>query len=160
MQDNDKQILIHAVIDMEAVQKIVDEALSLEDNAAIFNKLAEVAQVKGMLADAQEALDKVDREVKGMINAKAKALYGPNWQAIAGPGYKISRSFTGAKYEQVGPAPEEFIVIKQSVDSKAVENYVKANNKMPEGIAVNAARGESIRITVKDIEADQADATA
>ena len=152
--DDDKKILIHAVIDMAAVEGIVTEALDLNNEPQLFAKLAEIAQVKSMMADAKEALDKVEAEVKGLINAKAKQLYGDNWQAIAGPGYKISRSFTGAKYEQFGAAPEEFIIIKQSVDSKAVDNYVKAHNELPEGIAVNAARGESIRITVKEAEHD------
>lgn len=157
--DDDKKILIHAVIDMEAVQGIVDEALSLDDNAAMFAKLAEFAHVKAMLKDATEQLDKAEADIKGIINSKAKQLYGPNWQAISGPGYKISRQFTGAKYEQVGAAPEQFIVIKQSVNSKAVDEFVKANSELPEGIAINQARGESIRMAIKEVESDQANPT-
>jgi hypothetical protein len=152
--DDDKIIKIHADIDIEAVQKIADEALSLDDNAALFGKLAEFAHVKAQIKDLGDLIDKAEIEIKGIINSKAKALYGPNWQAIAGPGYKISRSFTGAKYEQVGAAPEEFIIVKQSVDSKAVDNYVKGNSALPEGIAVNQARGESIRMTIKEVEHD------
>lgn len=150
----DNKVTISAEIDLTAIKKIVDEALSLEDNAAIFAKLAEFATVKHQLDDAMDAIKSVEAEVKGMINAKAKELYGPNWQAIAGPGYKISRSFTGAKYDHIGKASEEFIIIKQSVDSKAVDNYVKAHSELPEGIAVNSARGESIRMTIKDVEND------
>lgn len=153
MQD-DKKITINAELDLEAIEKIAEEALSLDDNAALFAKLAEFATVKHQLDDALDAIKKVEADIKGIINAKAKALYGPNWQAIAGPGYKISRSFTGAKYEQVGAAPEEFIIIKQSVDSKAVDNFVKGNSALPEGIAVNQSRGESIRMTIKEVEHD------
>lgn len=155
--DDDKKIVINAEFDIEAIQKIVGEALSLDDNAAVFSKLAEFAHVKTKLKDIEELVDKAEAEIKGIINSKAKALYGPNWQAIAGPGYKISRSFTGAKYEQVGAAPEEFIIVKQSVDSKAVDNYVKGHSALPEGIAVNQARGESIRMSIKDIENDPTD---
>lgn len=150
----DNKVIISAEIDIDAIKKIADEALSLDDNAAIFAKLAEFAHVKGQLDDALDAIKTAEAEIKGIINAKAKQLYGPNWQAISGAGYKISRSFTGAKYEQIGAAPEEFIVIKQSVDSKAVDNYVKANSALPEGIAVNQSRGESIRMTIKDVEHD------
>ena len=56
---------------------------------------------------------------------------------FAGPGYKISRSFTGAKYEHVGEASEEFIVTKLSINSKAVDTYVKEHSDLPTGIAVN-----------------------
>jgi len=152
----DDKIIINAEIDIEAIKKIADEALKLDDNGALFGKLAEFAKAKKQIKDIVELIDKAEVEIKGIINSKAKALYGPNWQAITGPGYKISRSFTGAKYEQVGAAPEEFIVIKQSVDSKAVDNYVKAHNEMPEGIAVNQGRGESIRMTIKEDEPDVA----
>lgn len=150
----DKKITIAVEIDLAEVQGIVDAALKLEDNAELFNKLAEFATVKAKIKDAVEAIDKVETDIKGIINSKAKQLYGNDWQAIAGQGYKISRSFTGAKYEQVGAAPEQFIIIKQSVDSKAVDNYVKANSALPEGIAVNQSRGESIRITVKELAHD------
>lgn len=152
--NDDKKIIINAEIDLEAVQKIADDALTLDNNAELFAKLAEFAGVKGQLDEALDAIKKVEIEIKSIINAKAKQLYGHSWQAIAGPGYKISRSFTGAKYEQVGAAPEQFIVIKQSVDSKAVDNFVKAHSALPEGIAVNQGRGESIRITVKEVEHD------
>lgn len=147
---NDKKITINVDVDLAQVQGIVDDALKLDDNALLFKKLAEFAHIKKQVSDAMEAVGKIEADVKGFISAKAKQLYGDNWQAIAGPGYKISRSFTGAKYEQVGAAAEDFIIIKQSVDSKAVENFVKANNKLPEGIAASAARGQQIRITIKE----------
>lgn len=156
---DDNKIIINAELDLEALQKIADDALTLDDNAELFAKLAEFATAKGQIDEALDAIKRAEVQVKGIINAKAKQLYGNNWQAIAGPGYKISRSFTGAKYEQTGAAPEQFIIIKQSVDSKAVDNYVKANSALPEGIEINQARGESIRITVKEVERDQANPT-
>lgn len=150
--ENEKVITINVEIDVEELQNIIKDAATLEDNALLFGKLAEIGKARKIIKDAVEAIDKIDAEAKGFINAKAKALYGNNWQTIVGPGYKIGRSFTGAKYEQIAPASEEFIVIKQSVDSKAVENYVKAHSELPEGIAVNQMRGEAIRITVKEDE--------
>ena len=149
---DDKKIDINVTIDLAEVEGIAEAALSLDDNAALFSKLAEFATVKRQLDDAMDAIKKVETDIKGIINAKAKQLYGPQWQAISGPGYKISRSYTGAKYEQVGSAPEQFIIVKQSVDSKAVDNYVKETSELPEGIAVNTARGESIRLTIKEVE--------
>ena len=147
---DDKKVIINVEIDLDEVNNIVSEALKLEDNAELFTKLAEFAKIKKQIADAVEAIDRVEVDIKGVINAKAKQLYGNDLQAIAGPGYKISRSFTGAKYEHVGEASEEFIVTKLSINSKAVDTYVKEHSDLPTGIAVNSARGESIRITVKD----------
>jgi len=147
---DDKKVIINVEIDLDEVNNIVSEALKLEDNAELFTKLAEFAKIKKQIADAVDAIDRVEVDIKGVINAKAKQLYGNDWQAIAGPGYKISRSFTGAKYEHVGEASEEFIVTKLSINSKAVDTYVKEHSDLPTGIAVNSARGESIRITVKD----------
>ena len=150
---DDKKILIHAVIDMAEVEQIVTDALKIEDAPGLFEHLSKIAQVKKMLADASEQLAKAEADAKGLINAKAKQLYGDNWQAIKGRNFKISRSYTGAKYEHTAAADEAFIVVKTSVDSKAVETFVKENNKLPEGIEVNRARGEMIRITVAE-EAD------
>ena len=48
-------------------------------------------------------LIEVEVDIKVVVNAKAKQLYGNDWQAICrGRATKISRSFTGAKYEHVG----------------------------------------------------------
>lgn len=154
METNDNKIVINVDIDLDEVNSIVTDALKLDDNAQLFSKLAEFAKVKAQVANAIEALDKIEADIKGVVNAKAKQLYGDNWQAIAGPGYKISRSFTGAKYEHIGEAEEQFIVIKQSINSKAVDEYVKANSELPTGIAVNGSRGEQIRITVKELPND------
>lgn len=146
-------VKIEAEFDLTELQKTVNDALDLKDNATLFGQLAAIAKAKAEVADLKDAIDKIEADAKGLINAKAKALYGDNWQAIAGPGYKISRSFTGSKYDIVDPekvAPE-LLVVKYSVDSKAVENVVKATSELPQGIEVNQARGESIRLTVKEL---------
>jgi len=83
---------------------------------------------------------------------RPKALYGPQWQAIKGEGYKITRSYTGSIYEVTGEPAPELIEIKKSIKSKLVDEYVKAEGKLPEGIGYNPNRGEAIRITVKDDE--------
>lgn len=154
MQDD--KILIHAVIDIGALERIITDALKIEDAPELFEKLSEIAMAKSMLADAKEALDKVEGEAKSLINSRAKELYGPDWQAIKGRNFKISRSRTGAKYEHTDAAEERFIKVKLSVDSDAVDNYVKENNKLPEGIAPRQGRGESIRIKVGEVTDDDA----
>lgn len=148
------KIKIEAEFDIKALQETVDKALTLDDNESLFNQLASVAQAKAQLAAVAEQLDKVERDAKGLINSKAKALYGAHWQAIKGKGYKITRSFTGSKYEHIGEAGEQFIKVKTSVDSKAVEAYVAETSELPKGIAYNPQRGESIRITVREEASD------
>ena len=97
-------------------------------------------------------LDKLELEIKAEINAKAKALYGPNWKAIKGDGYKITRSSTGSIYEITGEPAPELVEIKRSLKSKLVDEYVKAKGQLPEGVGYNPIRGQAIRITVKDDE--------
>lgn len=146
----EEKVNINAEIDLAGLKASVDEALKLEDNGELFGQLAAIAKTKKQVADVMEQVEQIERDAKGLINAKAKALYGPNWQAIKGPGYKISRSMTGSKYEHAAGAPEQFIIVKTSVDSKAVDKYVTETNELPTGIAYNPSRGESIRITVTE----------
>jgi hypothetical protein len=139
-------------VDDEAIKELVQSAAELEDNDELFSRLAEIARVKQDFRDVEEVLDKLELEIKAEINAKAKALYGAQWQAIKGNGDKITRSHTGSIYEIIGKPAEELIEIKQSIKSKLVEEYVKAKGKLPEGIGYNPNRGEAIRISVTDDE--------
>ena len=77
---DDKKVIINVEIDLDEVNNIVSEALKLEDNAELFTKLAEFAKIKKQIADAVEAIDRVEVDIKGVINAKAKQLYGNDWQ--------------------------------------------------------------------------------
>lgn len=144
------KISIQLEIDVKELQEAVENADSLNDNAAVFGQLAIIGRAKKELGDAADLLKQVEDMAKGLINAKAKALYGPDWTAIEGPGYKITRSGTGSVYDVIDPkAAEEFIEVEFKPDAKAIKEYEKGHNALPEGIGYNPQRGESIRITVK-----------
>jgi len=131
--------------------KTINEAVKLDDNEQLFNKLCEVKRAKRELENALEALDKIDLIAKGLINAKAKELYGNNWTVIAGQGYKISRFKTGNIYmrnEDI-PVNKKFIIIKELINSKAVESEIEKTGKLPKGVEINPKRNDSIRITIK-----------
>lgn len=141
---------IEANIDIEWLKGILDSITDLETDEEIFGALAQLQTVKDQLDEAYEALGDIESEVKSLINNKAKALYGPEWEVIKGHGFKISRSKTGDKYNLTGETvATEFVKIKQSVNSKAVEEYITENQKLPDGIEINVNRGESIRIKVE-----------
>lgn len=127
----------------------IKQAASLKDNQQLFHDLAEIAQVKNSLKEIIDEVDAVDRQVKQTINDRAKALYGSDWDVISGDGFKISRSFTGAVYEVTGTPKKAFLKIVTNADSGAIDEYIKQHSKLPEGIALNENRGESIRITIK-----------
>jgi hypothetical protein len=143
---------LHYKLDDQAIKNLINEAAELENNNELFGRLAEIARAKQDFKDVAEVLDKVELEIKAEINDQAKALYGPQWHAIKGDGYKITRSYTGSIYEIAGEPAPELIEVKQSIKSKLVDEYVKAKGTLPEGIGYNPNRGEAIRITVKDDE--------
>jgi hypothetical protein len=143
---------LHYQVDYNAIVNLISKAKELDDNDKLFARLAEIERIKQDFKHVQALLDEIELGIKGEINAKAKALYGPVWQAIKGDGYKITRSYTGSIYEIAGEPAPELIEVKQTVKSKLVDEYVKAKGTLPEGIGYNPNRGEAIRITVKDDE--------
>lgn len=148
---NNNMITLNYEIDEEKLSETINEAIKLDDNEQMFNQLCEVKRAKAELEDALEALDKIEVVAKGLINSKAKELYGNDWQTIAGQGYKITRSKTGSIY-QVSPMErpnKKFLIIKESIDSKAVDAAIEKSGKLPKGIEINPNRGESIRVALK-----------
>lgn len=144
-------ITLNYKLDEESLAKSINEAIKLEDNEQMFNNLCEVKRAKMELENALEELDKIEIIAKGLINSKAKQLYGNDWQTIAGNGYKITRSKTGSIYilNPMVKANKKFLEIKETINSKAVDAEIEKNGKLPNGIDINPNRGESLRITIK-----------
>lgn len=143
-------IEISAIIDLEDILDAIKNAKDLNDNDELFKRLAQIKKWNNEVKAVQDILTKVEIDVKGLINARAKALYGDEWSAIAGRGYKVTRSATGAVYEISGDVEEKYLKVKVGVDATEVKNYVKANSKLPDGISYNPERNDSIRITVNE----------
>lgn len=146
----DNIIKIEAEIDIDAVKAAIEEAKDLNDNEELFNKLVEFERVKKQAADILDQVKSIEEDVKGFIKSKANALYGNEWEAIKGPNYKITKSPTGSVYAISGKVQKKFLVIKESVDTKQVNAYIKEKGKLPTGLDYNPDRGNSIRITVHD----------
>lgn len=136
-------------IDLDQLRTDIESATKITDDEKFFEQLSEVEVVKKQLKDAADLLYSIEQDVKGLINTKAKALFGPDWQAIKGERFKITRSKTGDMYLVNGKPNPKFTKVKVSVDSKAVEEFLVSNDKLPAGIEVNDKRGESLRITIK-----------
>lgn len=151
-----KKLELNISIDVDAITKAVKASKTLEDNELIFAKLSAIAFDKAQVAAFTDAFEKIEREVKQIINDKAKVLYGPEWTAVKGTGYKISRSLTGSVYEISGEPKSEFLDIKIAPKTKAIDNFIKAKSTLPDGIAYNPNRSDSIRITVKPQDDSQA----
>lgn len=149
-----KNLELTIKVDLEAITKAVEESKTLEDNELLFAKLSSFAFEKKQVEAFNDAFEQVERMVKQVINDKAKALYGPNWMAIKGQNYKITRSLTGSVYQilDLEKVPEDILKVKMDIDSDKVKDYVKANSKLPEGLTVNPNRSESLRITVTPSE--------
>lgn len=138
-------------IDEEALKANILEATDLNDNEAMFERLTEIAKAKKELSDALDKIAGLESLAKSEIDSRAKTLYGNDWQAIVGSGYKISKSYTGAVYNispDVKPS-KKYLVIKESVNTKAVEAELEVSGKLPKGIELNESRGTMIRISLK-----------
>lgn len=139
-------------IDIVKIHDIVNDASDLNDNQEMFGELVKITRVKKQLELLLDQVTSIELEAKSAIKGRATELYGANWSAIAGNGYKITKSATGAVFSVLPDATPDadFYEAKLSLNSKLVENYVKETGKLPEGIEYNSTRGSSIRITVKD----------
>lgn len=152
MENSNDIVKIDVTIDLKTIRETIDEALDLNDNEELFNKLVDFARTKKILKDAQEQIESVEADVKGLIKAKANALYGNEWEALKGDNYKITKSPTGAVFAINGKVKKQFLVVKESVDTKLVNKFIKEEGKLPAGIDYNPERGSSIRITVHEDE--------
>ena len=146
---SDRKLTISIEIDLGELADSINNAPELNDNEQLFAALASVVAPKKQLEDALDEVKKLEGVAKGLISSKAKQLYGEDWTAIKGDGYKIARVKTGAVYNIVGKARGQFLEVKTTVNKDAVNDYVKLKNKLPAGIEVNQTRGESLRLTLK-----------
>lgn len=145
-------IKLELEIDLEQLKETIENAPDLKDNQELFSRLTEVYRAKQMVNDILDEIISIEATAKGLIKSKADALYGANWTAIKGKGYKITKSGTGAVYS-IAPdqkPPKKFLVVKESLDSKLISEYLKETGKLPKGIDYNPSRGSSIRVTVQD----------
>lgn len=145
-------IELNIKIDDEKLEKTIADAEQLSDNDKVFASLTEVVKAKKELEDALEVVARLETKAKQDIDAKAKSLYGNDWQAIAGTGYKITRSFTGAVYI-INPdqrPDKKYLKVTESIDTAKVKAAIELNDgKLPKGIELNPHRNTSIRITLK-----------
>ena len=143
-------VKIEAEFNLDNLREQIDAAKDIKDNEAFFEQLTLVQKVKNELKQLDDAITSIDQEAKGLLNNKAKSLYGDNWQVVKGERFKITRSKTGDMYLLTDSASPKFVKVKKSVDSKAVDAYVTEKGKLPKGIEVNDQRGESVRIVINE----------
>ena len=135
-------------IDIDRIEKIIRKSKDLREDEAVFSELAWLMEARGNVDQLVEEWEDAERQIKQALNDKAKSLLGKDWSALDGDGFSLRRSLTGSVYQLVDPeaAPKEVLDIKIGVNSKAVTEYIKANSKLPDGLAYNTNRNESIRI--------------
>lgn len=149
---SDNVVKIDVEIDINSIKNLIDESKDLNNNEELFNKLIEFERIKKQAGDILDKVKSIEEEVKGFIGSKGNALYGNEWEAIKGEHYKITKSPTGSVFAISGKVQKKFLVIKESVDTKEVNTYIKEKGKIPSGIDYNPSRGSSIRITIHDNE--------
>jgi hypothetical protein len=143
---------IHHELDTDALLSMIDAALSLQDNAEVFAGLVKVIAAKKELEDLLEKVERIEREAKGAIHAKATTLYGHDWQTLVGPGYKITRYYSGSIYSRIDgeKVAKKFLKIVESLDTKAIDAHLDEAEALPQGLELNNNRTEVIKVTIKD----------
>jgi len=144
-------IKLEATIDFDDITKTIEKALKLDDNAEVFNALVNVIQVKEQVKTLLEKVEKVETDTKRLINAKAKALMGDDWQTIAGQGYKITRYFAGSVYSRLEDEKidKKFLKIVESLNTAEIDKFLEETEKLPKGLELKDSRTEVIRVTLK-----------
>lgn len=139
---------INIRIDEERIEKIIRKSKNLQTDEAVFSEIAWIMDNKRVIDEMNEVWEELERKVKQALNDKAKELLGKDWTALDGDGFSLRRSLTGSVYTLTDPdkVPEDLLDVKISVKSKEVDNYIKANSKLPDGLSYNPNRNESIRI--------------
>lgn len=138
-------------LDLKDLEQIILKSKDLEKDSDFFDAMSAISFAKKKVADALEDVTRLEEQAKGLINAKAKALYGKNWQVIRGEHFKISRQFTGQVYEltDVEKVAEEYLKVKFTPNTRTIEQYRETHdNTLPEGVTINEERRESIRVTI------------
>ncbi len=139
---------INIRIDEERIEKIIRKSKNLQTDEAVFSEIAWIMDNKRVIDEMNEVWEELERKVKQALNDKAKELLGKDWTALDGDGFSLRRSLTDSVYTLTDPdkVPEDLLDVKISVKSKEVDNYIKANSKLPDGLSYNPNRNESIRI--------------
>lgn len=138
-------------IDLDALKETIDKSTNLNDNEEFFGSLSTISEAKADLKELLEKVESIESEAKNAIKSKAKQLYGTEWRAIAGTGYKITRSYAGSVYSKAPDVKvaKKFIKVVESIDTKVVDLEIEKTGKLPKGLDFNMNRTEVIRIAVK-----------
>lgn len=145
------KLTLQAEFDIKAFKDVVASSKDLADDEKFFASLSQFQKIKNEYKQMGEDLDGAEREIKQAINDRAKAVFGDNWQAIAGSGWKISRSYAGSLYsiEDLAKATD-FVKMEYKPDSKAIDEFISKNSALPDGVSRNSNRTEVLRISVDD----------
>jgi hypothetical protein len=135
-------------INTDRIESIIRKSKDLQNDERVFSELSWLMDNKKAVDQMNEEWEVFERKIKQALNDKAKDLLGPEWKALDGDGFSLRRSMTGSVYQLTDPdkVDDKLLEVKLSVKTKEVENYIKANSKLPVGLSYNPNRNEQIRI--------------
>jgi len=144
---NDK-FELHIILDAGRIESVIRKSKDMQTDEKILHELSWLMEGKQAVDNLVDEWEALERKIKQALNDKAKTLLGPEWKALDGDGFSLRRSMTGSVYQLTDPdkVDDKLLEVKLSVKTKEVENYIKANSKLPEGLSFNPSRNEQIRI--------------
>jgi len=127
---NPKQDTQHEIVQFNLGEL---KALAKEGEKIVFTKDAETSLVKFL--EFCEQVHLLTEELKKKIYEAGNEVM-PNFKGVEGKrvAFKAMERSYGAKYDANSNADETFMIVKKTVDSKKVDEYVKEMNELPDGI--------------------------
>jgi hypothetical protein len=146
---NDDVIEISFSVSKSATLDAINKATDLQNDSDVFRSLSVLAEIKDDIKEIETPINELYKQVIQAISKKAQELYGKDWKVIKGNDYSISRSYSGAVYQITDDTPDQFIKIERKPNTDEIENYIKENSKLPDGVDYNPDRSESIRVKLQ-----------
>ena len=121
-------------LNQKRLEEVLAHAKEFEKTQAVEDDIAELLEAYKTISDAYASLKQV--------------FVDSEWDSVEGSKIKVVKYESGARFNLIDPklAPPELLEVK--LNTKAVEQFVKENNIIPEGIE-EKLRSTSVRITLK-----------
>jgi hypothetical protein len=144
------KLKLNIELDLTELVEAIGKADKLED-VDFFNHVSKIVEAKIIVRDALDQIQRLETDIKGLIDSKATATIGNDWSAIVGDHFKITKQHTGSVFELVSEdVADDFVTIKTAPNTIAINQYrITHEGKLPKGVTVNEDRNTQIWIKLK-----------
>lgn len=127
-------------LNQQRLNEVCENVIKFTDDPSVEKDVLELLQARQTLENAY----------KQVTEALKKNLASSGLTSVEGDLVRISASPAGYRYKasDLKAVKPDFLELK--LNMKAVEEYEKKNEKLPENVEYNSARSVAVRITIKE----------